>query len=142
MNRLEDQVAPRKQALRLKELGVKQEGTFYWVEDHVGLKLCYHRRNGMYVWFSNPAVAWYSDKAIAAFTTEESFEALPGDIEINGLRHILIIGKPMDEPQVRYQHTVPGSLQCNSVITKKADTLAEALAEMRVYLIENGILKP
>lgn len=123
--RLEDQVPSLELSNKLKELGVKQESLFYWVN------------------FKDSGVisAWYSSEIniekgnieiiCSAFTVAELGEMLPkltvSCLTLNGKK---------EESAACYLDT---SLESKRVY-KMADTEANARAEMLIYLLEKKLI--
>lgn len=115
--RLEDQVCSLELAKKLKELGVKQEGAFYWIGklpfDGLG-KRYYELERGF---LPN------DDDVCSAFTVAELGEMLPP---------FWMCKEPNDAYVGR----------CNREPHVGAFSEAEFRAKMLIHLIEKGIVKP
>jgi hypothetical protein len=155
--KLEDHVTNLELSERLKELGVKQFGTlFAWAE--VGKE---KDKNGKWIWeYQVVKNDFQADiEFIAAFTASELGEILPNTIkfpkagdkrswhdvshlskkEIEEMRYVglLSISKPTDWTVLYQSYIILGS-------DIKADThdktMANAMAKMLIYLIENKLI--
>jgi hypothetical protein len=149
--KLEQQVCNLELAKRLKELGVKQESLFWWVQqvDEVPSK------SGRHLPTYRPVDSWvvldrlgeHGQKSIAALTVAELGELLPYTID-NGrqlfnLQMFKCTGNFRDES--RY------SLEYNSILKDKNgayemevqrgdESEADARAKMLIYLLENKLI--
>ena len=123
---LEHQVSSFKSSKELRDLGVKRE-TLYSYNGNGRLML-----ESYFIEFSG-------ERWATAHTASDIFQELPDVIEKDGEKYVLLIAKPMNEPQVRYQHSKDGSVK---VIKKTGETLAEACAEMWIHLLKEGIVNP
>lgn len=120
--RIEDQVCGLELARKLKELGVKQDGYFFWMK------------------LNKPVIEWIlainnqhldQDKGdVSAFTVAELGEMLPEYLSINGETFYYRAYKN----QVTYHHPK----MCEIVVG--GDTEADARAKMLINLIERGII--
>jgi hypothetical protein len=155
---LSKQVVSLELSKKLKELGVKQESAFNWCNkvfkrvSEGEITIDYYLIYGQ--------DGWVSDVLISAFTAAELGNLLPARIDIqNDLTKWEIslreeLGNPMtdpawlglmktDKPEKR-EHL----WNCNygedgeSYIEESADTLADAMAKMLIYLIENNLFTP
>ncbi len=142
---LSDQVISLELAKKLKELGVNKASIFGWI---------YHEHSEGQAWackHPEPNAAWYiitgsnnhkpvlwdEDNEAAAFTVAELCELLPAFINEGNYR--LAIYKFTNTYSIDYCHVDTGYTLYFSDIADK--TLANALAKMLIFLIENGILK-
>lgn len=119
--KLEDQVCSLKLAKRLKELGVKQESQFYWINPPNAFPwyLRWIKTNG------RPSQTMLDDgRAVSAFTVAELGEMLP-DIETYKVSNAWNIKNPMEG-----NPGVSGYVE------------ADARAKMLIYLLEKGLMKP
>ena len=134
--KLEQQCCSLELAKKLKELGVKQESYFYWLE-----------------YKSFPVKPWqletkeslknvnYPEKAISAFTVAELGEMLPWRIEAKGFLYTLYQdkgGKPWY--WVDYRNGESTYTKFDILAATESDTEADARAKMLVYLIENKLV--
>lgn len=129
--KLEDQVCSLELAKRIKELGVKQESQFYWFKNNIeGYPL---KGRGDLIGYYPEAI---KERFTSAFTCSELGEMLSLTI---GLEHRarLTCRKGMTEWLVGY-----GKVREDFQIDVGAKTLADALAKMLIYLIEQGLVKP
>ena len=118
--KLEEQVCSLDLAKRLKELGIKQDTQFYW-----------HHYNGKdYPSYGDPKVCLCKYDEISAFTVAELGEIIPKslnfNIEFDNYGNWMIHFWINDE-----DHAIP--------INNKS--LANAMAEMLIYLLEEGLIK-
>lgn len=128
--RLEDQVASLELCKRLKELGVKQESVWEWMQFHHTQE---HRlvRGGM---SSLPTLA--KDTQVSAFTVAELGEILPD----NSKTYRYNFGSKHPGTGWHATHLdVCVNWERHEAL---ADTEADARAKMLIYLIEKGIVKP
>lgn len=125
-----EQVVSLELAARLKELGVKQTSLFCWSELEsvpsgreykVYYKDCYSDTN-------------YLD--IAAFTASELGEMLPASIVYEDYDLTLGMAKGVDNWITLYYEE-----DSSPPIDFRASTLADSMALMLIYLIENGYVK-
>mgnify|MGYP003423943062 CR=1 FL=1 len=144
--KIESQVCSLEPAQKLKELGVKQESLYFWVEkvEQVGKKYEYewilsHNKTG--------DGHSYAEWGIPAFTSAELGELLPsgmpGNNNIEGTTlHIArrygggwICGYSVHHTShsSEHPHTKWLHYEC-------ADTIADAMAKMLIYLIENKLI--
>lgn len=123
---LEQQVCSLEIAKRLKELGVKQENLYYWLEASDGARL-----------MKNPILDTYKYfKRYSAFTVAELGEMLP-----RGTKSYL--HKCVDGCDSRY-FDKEISYECqlhDKSKTTTAETEANARARMLIYLLENNLIK-
>lgn len=127
--KLEDQVASLDLCKRLKELGVAQESYFAWylIERKDG-DSCHVLRNG------NSFLS-YKEKIAAAFTIAELLEGLPQ--QVNGFE--LEMFKNGERFGVRYYEQWSEWRQTRFE-NQWDKNFANALAMMRIYLIENNLV--
>jgi hypothetical protein len=127
--KLENQVVSLELAKRLKELGVKQESLFWWVDYTDG--------------YSEPAWNLNSNHVgykahLSAYTVAELGEMLPGDI---GRDWWLDIWKSDDFWYVAYtEEREGGGHDFLSDFLASSPTEADARAKMLIYLIENNLI--
>ncbi len=122
--KLEDQVVNLELSKRLKELDIKQESSFYYLNiDGEG---------EYYIYFMEhmPEEDEYEGDPIAAFTVAELIDLLPCEI---GNPH-LEIGKHRDG-------TYGVEYLCMENGYTNDKTLANSAAKMLIYLLENGLIK-
>ena len=114
--KLEDQVVSLELAKKLKALNVKQETLFYWTK----------MRRGDFTLNHNPFHASFAPdpEDISAFTVAELFDSMP-DIEILKVSNSFNIRNPLGNDRGISDYK-----------------LADALARMKIYLIEQGLVKP
>ncbi len=146
--RLEDQVVGLELAKKLKELGVKQESLFYWqelelreweIEQNVEKYVCVYSGD-------EPCL----EEDISAFTVAELGEMLPDTVrpQIGKLyggqhRHLKIDKSDGDCWFVAYlplDYEIDD--ETDNHMMSAEDTLADAMAKMLIYLIENGLYEP
>jgi hypothetical protein len=132
--KLEQQVVWLELAKRLKELGVKQESIFYW-----GL---FPRNDGQPArWELDLAshvlaikdIALLKDK-LSAFTVAELGQMLPEAVDTGS--SILYLG--CDKMDSEWTTKYRGSTK----LITHAESLADAMAKLLIYLIENDLWKP
>lgn len=142
--KLEDQVCSLELSKKLKELGVKQESAFYWMEyltHNPKSADCYDRIPSVeisvrYPYGSDPRY-WDFDKKVSAFTVAELGEMLP--VEINWDDRPAY--KRYWENGMREIHSVAyfGDNDRNK-IQEFDKTEANARAKMLIYLIEQKVI--
>lgn len=129
MNKLVDQVVSLELAKKLKELNVKQEGFFHWVDTGSRVVLSYPREeNDIHL-----AALIKEGRTYCAFTADELGDMLP---------NVLITKVPPDESRnfywfICYRNTFES---CNFEAIDVNE--ANARAKILIYLIENGLLLP
>lgn len=125
---LEEQVCSLELSKKLKELGVKQESQFYWIEGEKEHYLCM-KRNTIYYDINNliplNLKLCKDDKIYSAFTVAELGEILPVFYKSH---------KFFDLWYCEYTD------QYNHVDRCTAETEADARAKMKIYLIENKLV--
>jgi hypothetical protein len=139
--KLEDQVCSLELAKRLKELGIKQESEFYWLDGNV---MSVDKIEWARIEFNSELTTYSLKEIYSAFTVVELGEGLPDKMEFtNGTEisskgsHILYFWCVMGVEKRIYCigfYDRPETLQI-------ADTEANARALMLIYLIENGLVK-
>ena len=151
--KLEEQVTSLELSKKLKELGIKQNSLFWWSREH---QKDLHKITFSYSVFETAD----PEPHISAFTVAELGEMLPKTIkfpkagdkrswqdvshlskkEIEEMRYVglLSISKPTDWTVLYQGYIILGS-------DIKADThdktMANAMAKMLIYLIENKLIK-
>jgi len=126
---IEKQVCSKELSKKLKQLKIKQESLFYWVGEEKdkmfisNTTMCYKRS------FDNPEEFEYPFN-YSAFTVAELGEILPKGIQINKGLH--------------YGHWIVEfgnnwSKESKKIINKN-ESLADSLAKMIIYLIENKLI--
>lgn len=134
---MEKQVCRFELSKQLKELRVKQESAFYWIERLSGYFLVSAKElgdcslQGAVNYCCGDVIGIYS-----AFTVAELGEMLPVHATLsNGKIHWLRIHKTLEGWVVGYfDNTMP--------LQFVADTEADARAKMLIYLIKEGLVKP
>jgi hypothetical protein len=121
--KLEDQVVSLDLAKKLKELGVKQENQFVWVEWDTGAPTIELADSSDW---TDP-----DETAYSAFTVAELGEMLPDYIAREGC---LMVEKSTAHWTVGYASYSDFGLR------RDAPTEANARAKMLIYLIENNLL--
>jgi hypothetical protein len=120
--KLEDQVVSLELAKKLKELGVKQESLFWWLELYQGPDDKFNPR-----YFLNWGKHQDVEVQFSAFTVAELGEMLPA--------HYIDSMKLKEEWFVRY-----AEVEHNYYHSEFASTEANARAKMLIYLIENNLI--
>ena len=141
--KLEDQCVGLPLAKRLKELGVKQEGLFYWkysngsLERKSGIKISTELKFGTTPKFQN-AGTWL---ACSAFTVSELGEMLPTAIFDE---EFLSFDKVSSDPDGENFTGWFCGYSKIAVYSKResAPTIVDAAAKMLIHLIEKGLVKP
>lgn len=112
---------------KLKELGVKQESEFYWVENPDGTYVLYQRPDK---WIKEGGTLEnYWDKFYSAFTADELGEIL------DGRAYAIKTGWNPD---------IYECIPCKDIHIDRyvfGDTMADAMAKMIFYLLENKLIK-
>jgi len=125
--KIEDQVCSLGLAKRLKKLGVKQRGLFFWKTDAGDHYFVAH--NSRYM-DSNGIIE------AAAFTVAELGELLPDSYkDIDGVWWYIGFCKHVDGRQIITTHHLNGSHE----IAMSARVEADARAKMLIYLLENKL---
>ena len=110
--KLEDQVCSLELSRKLKELGVKQEALFFWVDD----------LDDSWVVYIGKYQGAINKSGIDAFTVSELGKMLPSFV--HNFRN----------------HTKPNQWTCNyDEAHEVGDTEADVRAKMLIYLLENKI---
>jgi hypothetical protein len=123
--KLEDQVVSLEYAKRLKELGVKQEGLFHWVENFRGIELC-GEGNLNIEWSIHPS----SNRGNwSAFTVAELGEMLP----------LYIVSRRLYD---NWEFTVTLDKDPYTIEYETYDELSQvnAYAALLIYLLENKLI--
>lgn len=125
--KLEDQVVSLELAKKLKSLNVKQESLFYWQADV---------SNGEAIRVSQGHSRSMYEENFSAFTVAELLESLPSQIyrEKRGAQCALTILKATPDFKGFY-------VEYYDVNTTDDSNLANALAKMLCYLLDNDLLK-
>lgn len=126
--KLEDQVCSLELAKRLKELGVKQESYFYWVEDR-----------GEWVVRRNRSLGFVHLLNCSAFTVGELGEMLPEDTPSDRTACWMQVSEDGDET---YWDNVNDGEGVPDPHIIRGGTEADMRAKMLIYLIENKLVKP
>ncbi len=139
--KLENQVTSLEISKKLKELDVKQESYFYWI-DIVG----YENRKvhlGQYPkgWIDKGGTLdsyWGSDDYVSAFTVAELGEMLPDKLHEDWWLMFSFDkgGRKYDVSYVRWNNE--GGL--NTQWQERGDTEADARGKMLIYLLENKLI--
>lgn len=124
--KLENQVTNLEISKRLRELDVKQESLFYWYD--VGNDVYYlgsseDAANNAKDYPNSTAIG-YGQRTLSAFTCDEMSDALFSQPKYIGI-------SLEDGAKWRVQYDI------QKWVT--ADTLADAMGKMLIYLIENGL---
>lgn len=132
--KLENQVINLEIAKKLKELGVKQESLFYWVMSRTDEKTYVLDYQGSCGLCSRAYNGNYENKEISAFTVAELGEMLP-DSYMSGK-----LFTP-DEPKKWAIWAHNSSLEQGSPLAfTYANTQANAMGKMLIYLLENKLI--
>lgn len=123
---IEWQVSSLAPSQRLKELGVKQESCFYWMEKGASQILTYSTDDGLCSPSGLMHYEWLS--SISAFTVAELGEMLPKNIFWNSITGFTE-GAWSCEVMIGHEHHREG-----------ADTEADAHAKCLIYLLENSLI--
>lgn len=131
---LAEQVVLLELAQKLKELGIKQDSLFYWIKAQTSENVCAY---GL-TFVSNIFNPINNFKEIySAFTVAELYDILPCSIDIFGLcmevTSICINNRINNLYKIMYKDNDKGL--CVPMVGLK---LADCLAKMLIYLIENG----
>ena len=114
---------------RLCEAGIKQESEFYWIVP----------KNGVGGFIGDKTTANYGLEQgcsiYSAFLTSELLEMLPAQIRLHKLKGY-INGNGKD------QYTITDCSTNGTKKTLRASTPSEALGEMLLHLITNGLIDP
>lgn len=165
---LKSQVCSLEYAKRLKELNIKQESLFWWVEHEsknnindfiLASTYDFHQKN--YYLDENKSVEkWKDGKPIeygwrvnscgcdccsndwkvinkySAFTVIELSEMLPGQIEKNGRIYFLNITRLLNE-----EWAIKYAISHYVLKTELDKNLVDVMAQMLIWLLENGYVK-
>lgn len=129
--KLKEQVCSQDLAKRLKELGAKQESSFYWFNNTlIWRSLAPNTRNlfiDAYGWAIN--IYMESDSVYSAFTVAELGKLLPSHFQsVKGVQTFTVCHNPHDP------------LSNEGARCESSDTEADARAKMLIYLLENQLL--
>ena len=136
---LKDQVISLESAKRLKELGCPQESLFYWMINKGNpndSKYMFYKETQSYKRYKK-IKSQGCIEYISTYTASELGELLPTMIRINGIKHILMIGKGFNPNcwKVSYRGGPNHKIIIDSV------NEAEARAKMLIHLKEEGVVK-
>lgn len=127
---LEQLVCSLDLAKRLKELGVKQESLYFWVDD-LGL-------SPPYVWQTNNFPQKIKNYMCSAFNICELGDLLPDNLCIDKAHPNLFIAKGT---QKEGSWTIGYSTMSDAITTfYTEENLANAMARLLIHLIENKIM--
>lgn len=131
--KLEDQVTPLQEAIRLKELGVKQESVWSWYistwDDTPSLN-----RSGYHCpTCGHPRAPYFAE--VAAFTADELAAMLPVSILIDGYNMLPALTRFDDEWICSY-----GAFSENKMTHFKSCSIAGAIALTLIHLIESKLI--
>lgn len=142
---LEKQVVSFELAKRLKELGVRQDGLFYWIADI----LVFKTGTGFYnIMGAGMNLHPLADYAIRAFTVAELGEMLPyRSKEMGTVNDAQILFRKMPNFVSRswrwicaYRDEDAERLSDGIKVCFEAPTEADARAKMLIHLLENNLL--
>lgn len=140
---LEKQVSSLEPSRRLKELAVRQESLWSWVNYTINKK-----ENCYTAWSLEESIndpnehRRFRANEISAFTVAESLDRIPGYLKINGKTHVLMIGRHK-EWIIQFRRTAEiGPDDPPSIIEFEGSNLADVVTFMRIHLIEKGLVKP
>lgn len=133
--KLENQVVSLELAQKLKKLGVKQDSLFYW-------KLSKDKKVGWYIVMQNKKSPSYEyqmkkNERFSTFTVAEIGEILPAYVE-GFSKH----GSWLGIEKIQFENT----WKCNyadgaiSHIDIFGKTMADAMAKILIYLLENKLI--
>ena len=124
---LQQQVVSLPLAKKLKELGVKQESLFWWVDGRLILQ------NLSYFNLDAPKSYFEGDR-YPAYSVAELGEILPAGVQCNK------VGPLSNNPSQKQWGWHCWQVDKNH--SEDADTEADARAKMLIYLIENQLIAP
>lgn len=128
--KLKDQVCSLELAIKLKELGFKQDSLFWWIDDYKG-----DRKNCELIYNENKKKkSEVIDFVCSAFTVAELGVILPYDC-LYCKRYTTITVDP-DSDKLEYY-------ECFGGLTKErfsAKTMVDCMAKMLIYLKENNLI--
>lgn len=132
--KLESQVCSLELAMRLKELGVKQESLFVYCEIEFKWELRYLQNI-----LSRMRRQELDDRSLSAFTVAELGEMLPDEFPGNSesiFDSFMVRMQGFQRWHVRYIHDEDREVyHC-----EEAETEADARAKMLIYLLENKLI--
>ena len=142
----EKQVCSLELAKRLKELGVEQESLFYWVWFDTKFDICYKDSSGRFQNIDEPFKVYDMYPCYySAFTVAELGEALPMCVKKSkGLPsyaksiHFIKFIKEFNNWRCFIDDNY-GYLMIGDGFREKTE--ADSRAKMRIFLIENGLIK-
>lgn len=139
---IEKQLTNLELSLKLQSLGVPQESAFvYWTQNKN--KLSIRHKSGAVFALEGSDFAGFldEDKYVSAFTSDEHGEALPyiikkvPEFDVQEESFYLSIERTEEGWSVKYTYYFS-----EEYFSCEADTLANAMAKMRIYLLENGLI--
>ena len=119
---LNKQVTSLEISKRLKELGVKQESLWFWIN----LGKDFDKNDLIYM--GELANGDTNDETLSAFTVAELGEMLPRELQLNGICDWFCHKEPDGKWRIQYRYYVQ-SLQ-----------EADARGKMLIYLLENKLI--
>ena len=132
---LEKQITSLELSRELRELGVKQDSIYYWVQGGG-----YPDDWGKSTLESERQIKNYDkDFVCSAFTVAEHGEALPGEISILGTKYYLNMGK-IDSQKIFYVRYTNQDIY-DTVRKVNSKTEADARAKMRIILIKDKLIE-
>ena len=131
--KLETQVVNKELSKKLKKLKVKQDSLWYYLITKEGIRISQRERIEIEVALTDPIIG---EEVYSAFTVAESMEGLPTYLE--GGNWDLTIQKTDVGYIVSYQN---GYGECYKGESSCSPSLANTLAKMRIYLIENKLME-
>ena len=137
MMKLEDQVCNLKLSKKLKELGVKQESLFYWLDGNV---MSVDKIEWARIEFNSELTTYSLKEIYSAFTVAELGEGLPESIITKQCPDSFYLSITKLENNIWEVCYVTDTDY--TVLHYTQDLIeANARALMRIYLIENGLVK-
>jgi len=128
---LENLVCSLESAKRLKELGVPQKSLYYWQRGELTPTFNQHPPFTEYKWSLG------ADGEFSAFTASELGEMLPSSVD--GL--LSYAGLRLEKTDGNFWTVSYESFENVVLMEKSAGTLADAMAFMLIYLLENNLMK-
>ena len=142
--KLENQVCSLELSQKLKELGVKQESLFWWLDRGGGFQIQYvedltdcaydDEKNGSrFDWAMNYMKKFGENNYLSAFTVAELGEMLPENENIVFMRF----------PNNHFQNVMQDDKKWGKYSGyAEGNTEADARAKLMVYLLENKLINP